>query len=68
MQRATTAFESRLHAAAAMYVQALHHLPVASGPAETAMQALQVAADCTPESYSPQGEANGGMSMVSCQV
>ena len=66
MQTATIVFESRLHAAAAMYVQALHHLPVAGEPAQIAAQAVQMTGNSDPESFGMQGGSSEGTHAVSC--
>ena len=65
MQLATDQFESRLHAAAAMYVQALHSLPVASSPPQVPEQSPQMVAVDDAASYSIQEGSDGGAFIIS---
>lgn len=60
LQEATKHFESRLHTAAAMYVQALHSLPITSTVTQSTVQAPDTAADRDIEAYSAEAAHGTG--------
>lgn len=60
LQEATKHFESRLHTAAAMYVQALHNLPITSAAVQSTVQAPDTAADRDLEAYSAEAAHGTG--------
>ena len=60
LQEATTHFESRLHTVAAMYVQALHSLPITSPVAQSTVHAIDTAADTDLEAYSAEAAYGTG--------
>ena len=66
IQRASLHFESRLHTAAAAYVQGLHSLSMTSNLGQGSLQAFQIETYSDSESYSAHGESDQGIQWTIC--